>query len=49
MPLEDGDMLLIQRGETLHKTTYKELKEQIAADLGIPFVSDDDNTPNNDY
>ena len=37
MPLEDDDLLLIQRGSTPLKTTYKQLKEQIAADLNIPI------------
>ena len=39
MPLEDDDLLMVQRGENLFKTSYQQLKEQIAADLGLPFDS----------
>ena len=37
MPLEDDDMLFIQRGDQPFKTTYKELKEQIATELKHPY------------
>ena len=37
MPLQDDDLLLIQRGSDHHKLTYGELKAQLAADLGLPF------------
>ena len=36
-PLQDDDLLLIQRGSDHYKTTYKQLKEQIASDLTIPI------------
>ena len=37
MPLQDDDLLLIQRGTDHFSTTYKQLKEQIATELNIPI------------
>ena len=47
MPLQDDDMLLIQRGTEHFKTTYGELKTQIATELNIPipFVEEVLNEP----
>ena len=48
VPLEDDDLLLIQRGNVHYSTTYGELKQQIADELGLPFVSNEQTTTNSE-
>ena len=48
MPLQDDDLLLVQRGNDLYRTTYGELKTQIANDLGLPFTDTQETTQTND-